>query len=84
MSRFIPIFRDHDEDAITGLWRGTVSEFTATMMFIFYGCGAVVSTQATLGEATVTAASLTAIALAHGFAITMLIYAIGEVSGGKN
>jgi len=82
MSRFIPIFRDHDEDVFTGLWRGAVSEFTATMMFIFYGCGSVVATQATLGEAVVSPAALTAIALAHGFAITVLIYAVGEVSGG--
>jgi len=82
MSRFVPVFRDHEEDTVVGLWRGTVSEFTATMMFIFYGCGAVVASQATLGEATVTAASLVAIAMAHGFAITVLIYAVGEVSGG--
>jgi len=82
MSRFIPTFRNQDEDGFSGLWRGIVSEFTATMMFIFFGCGSVVSTQATLGEASVAVPSLTVIALAHGFAITVLIYAVGDVSGG--
>jgi glycerol uptake facilitator-like aquaporin len=83
MSRFIPVFRDAEEDGLTGLWRGVVSEFTATMMFIFLGCGSVVATQATLGESSVPVDSLTAISLAHGFAITVLVYAVGEVSGGE-
>jgi len=35
-----------------------------------------------LGAPIISAASLVAIAMAHGFAITVLIYAVGEVSGG--
>jgi len=82
MSRLAPIFRDHEEDTVTALWRGCVSEFAATMMFIFYGCGSVTSTFATLGQQSVDVPSLICIAFGHGFAITVLIYAVGEVSGG--
>jgi MIP family channel proteins len=58
-----------------------VSEFVATLVFIFIGTGSVVASQEQLGEE-ITSASLVLIALAHGFAIMVLVYSIGEISGG--
>jgi len=78
----VPKLRDHDEDVWTSLWRGSVSEFFATMIFIFIGCGSVVAAQSVLGSSGIEIPSLTLIALAHGFAIMVLVYAVGEVSGG--
>jgi len=82
----IPKFRDPDDDIVSSLWRGAVSEFFATMIFIFIGCGSVVATtttaQTALGSSGIQIPSLTVISLAHGFAIMVLVYAVGEVSGG--
>ena len=78
----VPKLRDHEEDVWTSLWRGSVSEFFATMIFIFIGCGSVVAGQSVLGSSGIEIPSLTLIALAHGFAIMVLVYAVGEVSGG--
>jgi len=80
----IPVYKwkDPEDDVWQSLWRGAISEFVATLMFIFIGTGAVVATQATLGVSSVQIPSLTVIALAHGFAIMILVYAIGEISGG--
>jgi len=74
--------RDLDDDAWQSLWRGCISEFCATLMFVFIGTGAVIATKATLGESAIQIPSLTVIALAHGFAIMVLVYAVGEISGG--
>jgi glycerol uptake facilitator-like aquaporin len=46
-------------------------------------CGSVTATFSTLGEQGVAVPSLTCIALGHGFAITVLVYSVGEVSGGN-
>jgi len=56
--------------------------FFATMIFVFIGTGSVVASKATLGEEGILVPSLTVIALAHGFTIMVLIYSIGEISGG--
>jgi len=64
------------------LWRSSISEFFATAIFIFIGCGSVTATQATLGDASIQVPSLTLISLAHGFCIMVMVYAIGEISGG--
>lgn len=74
--------RDHEDDQWQSLWRGAISEFSATLMFVFIGTGAVIGTKATLGESAIQIPSLTVIALAHGFAIMVLVYAVGEISGG--
>jgi MIP family channel proteins len=74
--------KDREEDVWQSLWRGAVSEFIATMLFVFIGTGSVIATKATLGESSIQISSLTVISLAHGFAIMVLIYAVGEVSGG--
>jgi len=78
----LPKFQDEVEDVIPALWRGGVSEFFATLIFVFIGTGAVVSSQAQLGSSSIGVPNLTLIALAHGFAIMVLVYAVGEISGG--
>jgi len=52
------------------------------MIFIFIGCGSVVAAQATLGDEGINVPSLTLISLAHGFCIMVMIYTVGEISGG--
>jgi len=83
---WIPKWRDMNDDVWQALWRSSIAEFFGTALFIFLGCGSVISTQDTLGRSVgpsgIETPSLTVIALAHGFAITVIIYAIGEVSGG--
>lgn len=51
MGNMLPAYRwrDPEDDVWQSLWRGAISEFVATVMFIFLGTGAVVATQATLG-----------------------------------
>jgi len=78
----IPKFQDEVEDVLPALWRGGVSEFFATMIFVFIGTGAVTAAQASLGNNSIQVPPLTLIAIAHGFAIMVLVYAVGEVSGG--
>lgn len=62
-------------------WRATVAEFIATLLFVFLGAGTVVVTGGLLKEE-LTSARLVAIALAHGFAIALLVAATAKVSGG--
>jgi len=78
----LPKFQDEEEDVIPALWRGGASEFFATMIFVFIGTGAVTAAQASLGNTQIQVPPLTLIAIAHGFAIMVLVYAVGEVSGG--
>jgi len=80
----LPKFQDEEDDVLAALWRGGVSEFFATLIFVFVGTGAVVASQAVLGTTTsaLEVPNLTLIALAHGFAIMVLVYAVGEISGG--
>jgi MIP family channel proteins len=77
-----PKIQDPVEDVWQSLWRGSISEFFATAIFVFIGTGAVVAAQNTSGANILEVPSLTLIAIAHGFAIMILIYSIGEVSGG--
>jgi len=83
---WFPKWKDLNDDVWQALWRSAVAEFFGTALFIFLGCGSVVATQDTLGRSVgasgIETPSLTVIALAHGFAITVIIYAIGEISGG--
>jgi len=77
----LPKFQDED-DVLAALWRGGISEFFATMIFVFIGTGTVTAAQASLGEQTIQVPPLTLIAIAFGFSIMVLVYAIGEISGG--
>jgi len=70
------------DDVWAALWRGGIAEFFATMIFVFIGCGSVLAAQATLGQSTIGVPSLTLISLAHGFCIMVMVYSVGEVSGG--
>jgi len=81
MGRFLTL-KNHEEDQWSALWRGFVSEYCATLIFIFLGTGSVVACQTALGESNIGVPSLVVISVAHGFAITIMIYSIGEVSGG--
>ena len=62
-------------------WRATLAEFIATLLFIFLGAGTVVVTGGLMKEG-LTSARLVAIALAHGFAIALLVAATAKLSGG--
>ena len=62
-------------------WRSTFAEFIATMLFVFVGAGSVVVT-GSLTDGELTAARLIAIAMGHGLAITLLVYATANLSGG--
>lgn len=80
--RLYPQWRIEEDDPWQALWRSGVSEFFATMIFVFIGCGSVVATQAALGSPAIQIPSLTLISLAHGFCIMVLVYTVGEISGG--
>jgi len=81
LTRFVKWRSAHD-DGWQALWRGFVSEFFATTIFVFIGCGSVVAAQVTLGAETIDVSAQVLISLAHGFTIMVMIYSIGEISGG--
>jgi len=78
----LPRLFEPENDQWPSLWRGSVAEFTATMIFVFIGCGSVVACEAQLASSSIGVPAMAAIAVAHGFAIMVLVYAVGEVSGG--
>jgi len=78
----LPRLYEPENDQPPALWRGAAAEFFATMIFIFVGCGSVVACEAQLASSSIHVASQATIAFAHGFAIMVLVYAVGEISGG--
>ena len=62
-------------------WRATLAEFVATLLFIFLGAGSVIVSGG-LPNGELGPARLTVIALAHGLTITLLAYAMANISGG--
>ena len=62
-------------------WRSTLAEFIATLLFVFLGAGTVIVTGG-LPNGDLDAARLAVIALAHGLAIAVLVYATANLSGG--
>ncbi|MCH9038438.1 MAG: MIP family channel protein [Chloroflexi bacterium] len=62
-------------------WRTTFAEFIATLLFVFLGAGSVIIT-GTLTGGELTATRLVTIALAHGLAISLLVFATAHISGG--
>lgn len=65
--------------------RQGAAEFLATALFVWVGCGTVVSSQALLGldpDTTNDNTFLTAVAMSFGFAIVVLAYTIAPISGG--
>jgi len=79
-----PILYDPDEDKWQALWRCSLAEFFGTAIFIFLGCGSVFSafefSRHTDGNLD---SFIVLVAMGHGFAITVVIYTIGDVSGGN-
>ena len=69
------------EDLGERLWLSALAEFIATLLFVFIGCGSVVTLTGAL-EGQLTSASLVGIALAHGLAIATLVAATARISGG--
>lgn len=74
MQRFIGL----SDLTTTVTYRAVFAEFISTFIFIFVGCGSVVSTAGSAFHD----ARLISIALAHGFAIAVLVYATADISGG--
>lgn len=70
-----------DDASSPEVWRATVAEFIATLLFIFLGAGTVVVTGGLIKEG-LTSARLVAIAVAHGLAIALLVSATAKISGG--
>lgn len=63
-------------------WRSTLAEYIATLLFVFLGAGSVVASGMWLADGAKDPAQLVAIALAHGLAIALLVYATANISGG--
>lgn len=63
-------------------WRAVAAEFFATMLFVFLGLGSIYASGVTAAGATLTADKLAVIALGHGLAIAVLVWASAHVSGG--
>jgi len=78
----IPKFKNEQDDVWQSLWRGAVSELFATGIFVFLGTGAVAASQDVIEAGDLIIPSITLIALAHGFAIMIMVYSVGEISGG--
>ncbi|CAJ1932877.1 unnamed protein product [Cylindrotheca closterium] len=62
------------------LTKAIFAEFIATALFVWIGCGSAIATNK--WGAVSSGADLLTIAIAFGFAITLLAYSIGGVSGG--
>jgi MIP family channel proteins len=64
-------------------WQAAAAEFVATLSFVFLGPAAVVASFIAFGGTDqLTPARLIVIAMGHGFAIAVLVWAIAHISGG--
>jgi aquaporin TIP len=71
------------EDFGPRTWRAVLAELIGTLLFVFVGAGSVVVVVNVLQRSPGSdAAALTAIALAHGLAIALLVAATARISGG--
>jgi len=71
------------EDFGARTWRAVLAELIATLLFVFLGAGAVVVVTGVIGVSPGDdAAALTAIALAHGLAIAVVVAGTAKISGG--
>ena len=73
-----------DELSLKETWQAAAAEFVATFAFVFLGPAAVVASFITIDPGTdgLTPARLTIIAMGHGFAIAVLVWTTGHISGG--
>ena len=77
-SSFYSLFTGIDGKAV-------VAEFVATTLFVYIGCGVAVSTQAFLAfhpNSGLDNTFILAVAIAFGFAITVLVFTVAPISGG--
>jgi aquaporin TIP len=71
------------EDLGEKTWLGALAEFIGVLLFLFVGCGAVVTITGVLGTGPGSdAAALVAIALAFGLVLAIVIGATAAISGG--
>jgi aquaporin TIP len=64
-------------------WRSVLAEFIGTLLFVFVGAGSVVIIVNVIGESPGSSVpALTAIALAHGLAIAVVVAGTAKLSGG--
>ena len=71
------------EDFGPRTWRAVLAELIGTLLFVFVGAGSVVVITGVIGVSPLDdVAALTAIALAHGLAIALLVAATARISGG--
>ncbi|HLA18504.1 MAG TPA: MIP family channel protein [Dehalococcoidia bacterium] len=71
------------EDFGAKTWRAVLAELIATLLFVFVGAGSVVVVTGVIGASPGDdAAALTAIALAHGLAIAVVVAGTAKISGG--
>jgi aquaporin TIP len=72
-----------EDDFGPATWRAVLAELIATLLFVFLGAGSVVVVTGVLAKSPASEpAALIAIALAHGFAIALLVAATASISGG--
>lgn len=62
--------------------KALIAEFVGTFALIFIGVGAIATNYINRGGITGTAVELTAIALAHGFTIAVMVSATAAINGG--
>jgi len=80
-----PQFVDKQDDVWQALWRSSLAELFGTAIFVFFGTGSVMAAAnvaAAAGTPFPDTASLVLISLAFGFGLSVVIYAVGEFSGG--
>ena len=71
------------EDFGPATWRAVLAELIGTLLFVFVGAGSVVVVTGVIGVSPLDdAAALTAIALAHGLAIAVVVAGTAKISGG--
>ena len=82
MNDIIKIDIGADELSNHDTWRAAAAEFLATLSFVFIGPGTVVMTGIAFGGSVDGASRLLTIALGHGLAIAVLVWATAHLSGG--
>jgi len=84
----LPKFYDPEDDHWQSLWRCSLAEFFGTMIFVFLGTASVTSAVNSAPvdvntDAWDQSSFVMSVAFAFGFAISISVYSIGEISGGN-
>jgi glycerol uptake facilitator-like aquaporin len=85
-----PQLVDKKEDVWQAMWRSFLAEFFGTMIFIFLGTGSAVAAQITIKtsegldaeDVKLDTGAIVLISAGFGFGLTVVIYSVGEISGG--